>query len=164
MSDFFPPESITKVSPEQLTEFCCREESLNTWLCMRALKNEKIGASRTFIVRAKSGKVAGYFCLSSGALAHTDLKAFYKRNMPDPVPVVLLGRFAVDRHYERRGLGASMLQSALRFTEEAALRVGTNALVTEPISESAKAFYLKCGFKEAKTGGSLLILPIQNQN
>lgn len=113
----------------------------------RALKNEKTGASRTFVsVDADSGLVAGYYCLSASSLARDDAPSTLRRNMPDPIPVILIGRLAVDKRFKGLGLGASLLQEAVLKGVEASRIVGARALIVHAISESAEKFYLKFGF------------------
>ncbi|PRY69581.1 acetyltransferase (GNAT) family protein [Glaciihabitans tibetensis] len=113
----------------------------------RALKNEKTGASRTFVsVDSDSGLVAGYYCLSASSLARDDATSNLRRNMPDPIPVILIGRLAVDKRFAGLGLGVSLLQEAIRKGVEASRIVGARALVVHAISESAERFYFKFGF------------------
>jgi len=67
---FNPPCSISEVTDTQCAQFDSQEPTLNEWLSKRARHNEKIGASRTFDVTTKTGEIAGYFCLSTAAIAH----------------------------------------------------------------------------------------------
>lgn len=127
--------------------FDCGVSALDEWVRARALKNEKTGASRTFVsVDADSGLVAGYYCLSASSLAREDATSNLRRNMPDPLPVILIGRLAVDTRFQGSGLGVSLLQEAIRKGVEASRIVGARALVVHAINESAEQFYLKFGF------------------
>lgn len=93
MSTFASPRALT--GDDRFATFDCGEPSLNEWLRSRALKNETTGASRTFVtVEAESGDVAGYYCLSASALALQDAPGRVKRNMPSPIPIILIGRLA----------------------------------------------------------------------
>ena len=159
---FLPPRPLTGEMLPYLSSFNCREESLNTWLRIKAARNEKSGASRTYIVQTPTGMVAGYFSLSSSNLCHADVKALFRRNMPNPIPVILLGRLAVDSRFERKGLGKSMLRTAILYAREASITIGVSALVTESISAEAKKFYLQNGFKEAVPESSLLLFPLHS--
>jgi predicted GNAT family N-acyltransferase len=127
--------------------FDCGEAALDDWVRSRALKNEKAGASRTFVsVDTESALVAGYYCLSASSLTHDEATSNLRRNMPEPIPVILIGRLAVDTRYKGMGLGVSLLQEAIRKGVEASRIVGARALVVHAISESAEQFYLKFGF------------------
>ena len=91
--------------------FDCGEPALDEWVRSRALKNEKTGASRTFVsVDTESGLVSGYYCLSASSLTHYEATSHLRRNMPEPIPVVLIGRLAVDTRFNGMGLGVSLLQ------------------------------------------------------
>src|ERR1700679_224171 len=82
-----PPERLSV--DHDLAQFNCGEPSLDHWLRSRALANETSGASRTYVVCA-NGCVVGYYALAAGAVAHTEATSRAKRNMPDPVPVILI--------------------------------------------------------------------------
>lgn len=105
------------------------------------------GASRTFVsVESDSGLVAGYYCLSASSLAHDEATPRLRRNMPDPIPVILIGRLAVDERFTGSGLGASLIQDAVVKGVEASRLIGARALLVHAISESAENFYRKFGF------------------
>lgn len=76
----------------ELDAFNCGEIILNGWLSQRARSNERNGASRTFVVSDGPRKVVGYYCLFTGAVAHVDAPGWVRRNMPEPVPIMVLGR------------------------------------------------------------------------
>jgi GNAT superfamily N-acetyltransferase len=121
--------------------------ALDEWVRSRALKNEKTGASRTFVsVDRESWLVAGYYCLSASSLTHDEATSNLRRNMPEPIPVILIGRLAVDARFKGLGLGASLLQEVIRKGVEASRIIGARALVVDAISETAEQFYLKFGF------------------
>ncbi len=88
-------------------DFDCGEVSLNDWLQRRALPNQLAGATRTFIVETAEGRVAGYYALAAGAVSRSAATTRVRRNMPDPVPVLVLARLAVDRGMQDRQLGAA---------------------------------------------------------
>lgn len=120
------------------------------------------GASRTFLVLTQTNLLAGFFSLASGSTLHKPLQALNHRDLPDPVPVILLGRLAVDCRFEGMGLGKSMLHAATYFASQVTQTIGVTAIVTDPISESASSFYQRFGFRLAKKDGKLLILPLKN--
>src|SRR5580658_9008711 len=95
-----------------LADFDCEEPALNEWLRRRALQNESSGASRTYVVSVGL-KVVGYYTLAHGAVVHAEAPGRVRRNMPDPVPAMLLGRLAVDRAFQGRHIGRGLLRDAV---------------------------------------------------
>ncbi len=77
--------------------FDCGEAALDEWLRRRAMANQLSGASRTFVVADQEGRVCGYYAMAAGAVAHQGATGSVRRNMPDPIPVMVLARLAVDR-------------------------------------------------------------------
>jgi GNAT superfamily N-acetyltransferase len=138
-------------APEHLTEahdasaFDSGVPDLDDWLRKRALANEETGASRTYVVCA-GGRVVGYYALASGGVAQAEAPGRVRRNMPDPVPVMIFGRLAVDRAWRGRNLGGSLLRDAVIRTLQAAEIGGIRAILVDAISEDAKRFYERHGF------------------
>src|SRR5947209_2406864 len=97
-----------------LKEFECGEATLDDWLKRRALANQLSGASRTFVVADGERRVYGYYAMAAGAVAHQLATSSVRRNMPDPVPVMVLARLAVDRRAQAIKLGAALLQDAVK--------------------------------------------------
>lgn len=111
------------------------------------MKNETTGASRTFVsIERRSGRIAGYYCLSSSSLVRDEAAGGLRRNMPDPVPVILLGRLAVDTDFAGAGLGASLLQDAVLKGLAASHIIGARAFLVHALNDSAEAFYRRFGF------------------
>ena len=90
--------------------------------------------------------VVGYYALAVGAVAHVEAPGRVRRNMPDPVPVMVIGRLAVDRTYQGQSLGPALLRDAVLRTVQAAEIAGIRAILVHAISERAKRFYEKWGF------------------
>lgn len=146
MSTFRAPRALA--AGDKFVSFDCGELSLNEWLRSRALKNETTGASRTFVtVEAESGEAAGYYCLSASSLALEGSPGRVKRNMPSPIPIILIGRLAVDERFRGHGLGVSLLQDAVLKGIEASHIVGARAFVVDALNEEAEGFYRKFGFE-----------------
>jgi GNAT superfamily N-acetyltransferase len=122
--------------------------SLDEWLQKRALKNEKTSVSRTYVT-CKENRVVGYYCLSAGAVALREAPKKMTRNMPDPIPVLVMGRLAVDQRYQNKGLGKALLLDASRRTIQAGDIAGVAALLVHALSEEARRFYLSRGFLES---------------
>jgi predicted N-acetyltransferase YhbS len=97
-------------------------------------------------VETQTRVVVGYYCLSASSLTREETTSSLRRNMPDPIPVILIGRLAVDKRFAGNGLGASLLQEAILKGIEVSQLVGARALVVHAISESAENFYRKFGF------------------
>jgi GNAT superfamily N-acetyltransferase len=139
-----PPEKLS--AQHNLSVFDSGEPVLDDWLRRSALNNEASGASRTYVV-CVGRKVVGYYALSAGAIAHTHAPGRIKRNMPGPIiPVVVLGRLAVDKAAQGKGAGTGLLQDAVLRTLQAAKIAGVRAILVHAISEAAKRFYEKYGF------------------
>lgn len=134
-----------------IEDFDCGEANLNEWLKRRAIRNQTSGASRTYVVSEPSRRVVGYYALAAGSVLHADAPSRVRRNMPQPIPVVVLGRLAVDLSWQGIGLGGSLLADAVRRTLGAADTIGVRALVLHALSERAKAFYERHGFRQSPT-------------
>jgi GNAT superfamily N-acetyltransferase len=118
--------------------------SLDDWLRRRALQNQASGATRTFVVN-DSGRVVAYYALASSAVALAASPGRFRRNMPDPIPVVVLARLAVARTHQSRGLGRALFQDCAKRVIHAAEAIGIRGLLVHAISDHAKAFYLGLG-------------------
>jgi GNAT superfamily N-acetyltransferase len=132
----------------ELADFDSGEPSLDDWLKRRAAKNQANGSSRTYVV-CEQDTVIGYYCLAAGAIGHADAPATLKRNRPDPVPVLMLGRLAIHKDHHQRGIGTALLNDAIRRALQAATIAGVTALLVHALSEQAKRFYLSRGFVES---------------
>lgn len=130
-----------------LHAFDCGEASLDDWLKRRALGNQLSGASRTFVVVDAAHRVQGYYALAAGAVSHQAATPAVRRNMPDPVPVMVLARLAVSRHAQGLQLGGALLQDAVHRSLAVAQNAGVRALLVHALHERARAFYLHYGFQ-----------------
>ena len=131
-----------------LSNFDSGEPSLDDWLRRRAAKNQVNGSSRTYVV-CEGKKVIGYYCLAAGAIGHAEAPSTMKRNRPDPVPVLVLGRLAIHKEHHQKGVGTALLNDAIRRAILAAQIAGVTALLVHAISEQARRFYLSRGFIES---------------
>ncbi len=137
--------------------------SLDEWLRRRARANQVSGASRTYVV-TEEARVVGYYCLSSGALDLASAPGGLRRNMPDPIPMAILGRLAVDVSWQGKGLGIALLQDAVLRTGQAAAILGIRGLLVHAISEDAKAFYERYGFVASPRNPMTLVLSLKASN
>jgi len=148
----------TPLAPEhELEDFRCAEATLETWLRQRARNNEAEGASRAYVVAAGKA-VVGYYCLSAGAVAHDRTSAALRKNMPNPISVIVLGRLAVHSAWTGHGIGEGLLKDAILRAIAAAEGIGVRALLCHAISPEAKGFYLKHGFVESPVDPMTLML------
>jgi GNAT superfamily N-acetyltransferase len=125
--------------------------------------NQFSGASRVYVVAVPVNRVVGYYALASGALAHSDAPGRMKRNMPDPVPMAILARLAIDRSMHGRGLGVALLQDAVLRVREAASIIGIRGVLVHAISDEARAFYEHHGFIASATNPFTLILSVADK-
>ena len=143
-----------------LTEsFSCGSDSLDQWLKRRSLKNQIQGASRTFVVCDET-RVVAYYALASGAVTSTDATGRFRRNMPDPIPVVVLGRLAVDLTLHGQGFGRSLIRDAGMRVIQAADAIGIRGMTVHALSDEAKAFYEKVGFDASPLDPHLLMISL----
>ena len=140
------PEHLT--AQHDVATFDSGVSELDNWLRRRALQNEASGASRTYVVSAE-GRVVGYYALATGAIAQHEATGKVRRNMPEPIPMMVLGRLAVDRAHQGSGLGSALLKDALLRTLNAASIAGIRAVLLHSISDEAKRFYEKAGFSSS---------------
>lgn len=134
--------------------------SLDDWLRRRALANQSSGASRVYAVCHEELGVVGYYALASGALALAEAPGKLRRNMPDPIPMAVLGRMAVDRRVQRQGLGVALLQDAVLRVQQAASILRIRGMLVHAISEEAKHFYEHYGFIAGQNSPMTLALSL----
>lgn len=150
------PEPLA--APHLLAAFDCGEASLDEWLKRRALANQQTGASRTFVVADHDGRVYGYYAMAAGAVSHQAATGGVRRNMPDPVPVMVLARLAVDRRAQGIKLGAALLQDAVNRAVAVSQNAGVRALLVHALDDRARQFYEYYGFLESPQHPMTLML------
>lgn len=128
-----------------VTTFYSGEPALDDWLKRRALANQASGASRTYVL-CQDTRVVAYYALASGAIAVSSTPGRFRRNMPNPIPVVVLARLAVDKDWQGRGIGRGLFRDATLRVAQAADVIGIRGIVVHAISENARSFYLAIGF------------------
>jgi GNAT superfamily N-acetyltransferase len=143
VSRFLPPELLS--DHHDFGDFCSGEPSLDDWLRRRARANQLSGASRTYVL-CQDQLVVGYYALVSGAVTVQSTSGRFRRNMPNPIPVAVLARMAVDINCQGRGIGRALFSDAARRVAHAADAIGIRGIVVHAISEQAKNFYVKLGF------------------
>jgi GNAT superfamily N-acetyltransferase len=147
------PQQRRPIEPSNNTsDFDSGEESLNRYLVDRALTNHLADLGRCYVcVDADTDKVLGYYTLSAVAIEHADLPGKVRRNAPNPVPAVLMGRLAIDAKAQGTGLGRFLVRDAILSTLAAADRIGVRILLVHALHEQAAGFYEALGFKRSPT-------------
>ena len=133
---------------------------LDEWLKRRAWRNEAEGASRTFVSCAGK-RVVGYYSLAAASVLREAASGKVRRNMPDPVPAVLIGRLAVDTAWRGQGVGADLLRDAVLRIVAAAATVGVRAILVHAISANTKTFYQRHGFRPSPLEPMTLMVTIE---
>ena len=154
------PEPLTSV--HRLDEFDCGEQVLDEWLKRRAQANQLSGGSRTFVVADQDNRVCGYYAMAAGAVAHQMATSAARRNMPDPVPVMVLARLAVDQRAQGVHLGASLLQDAVNRAVAVSHNAGVRALLVHALHDRARQFYEHYGFQASPVHPMTLMLRLSS--
>ncbi|MDJ0899429.1 MAG: GNAT family N-acetyltransferase [Xenococcus sp. MO_188.B8] len=157
--DFTAPEILN--SKHLIGDFSCGITSLDDWLKRRALANQVSGATRTFVI-CVDNKVVGFYALASGGISIKSALGKFKRNMPNPIPVVVLARLAIDNYFQGQGLGRALFRDAALRVVQASDTIGIRGIIVHAISEEAKSFYLALGFQESPLEPMLLMITIKD--
>ena len=156
-------EEDVKVEPlgehHDITGFDCGDERLNSWLKRRALKNQTSGASRTFVV-CEEKRVLAYYSLASSAITTDQATGRFRRNMPDPTPVIILARLAVDLPMQGKRFGRALLRDAGHRVVQAADNIGIRGLIVDALTVDAKLFYERLGFDSSPLDPMLLMITL----
>ena len=145
----------------ELDYFASGVAALDNWLKRWAWRNEAGGGSRIFVL-CQGRVVLGYYSLAAGSLLPAAATGRVRRNMPDPVPVILLGRLALDQRWHGRGLGVDLLRDAVLRVLSAGDVVGARAVLVHAISPGARAFYEKRGFASSPVDSMTLMITLQD--
>jgi len=150
---------ISLTVDHQTAGFDCGIDSLNEWLIRRALKNEYGGGSRTYVV-CNGKRVAGYYAIAAGSIAREGSPGRVRRNMPDPIPALILGRLAVDQGWQGAGIGQGLLKDVLARSINVSQQIGARVLIVHALNNKAEVFYLKHGFMANPAILNTLLLPL----
>ena len=146
----------------RLEEFDCGKPALTEWLLRHARQAQGSGSARTFIV-FDGDRVAGYYSLTVGQIDTLEAPERVRRGMSQyPIPLIILARLAVDLDYQKRGLGFSLLQDAIRSAIAVAEHAGIRALLTHPLDVEAETFYRHFGFESTPENKRQLILLLKD--
>lgn len=150
------PEKLS--SAHKLNTFNSGKASLDDWLKKRALANNG-RTSQTFVIHVDQ-IVIGYYTLAAGAVPLKEAPSKLRRNSVDPIPVLLLGRLAIDEKHQGKGLGPDLLRDAILRALRVSEDVGARALLVHAIDDEAVEFYRKFGFTESPIRLRTLMLPL----
>lgn len=156
---------MTVAAPEPLAahhdveSFVSGAQGLDQWLKRRALRNQASGASRTFVA-CEEHRVQAYYALASSAITVAAAPGHFRRNMPDPIPVVVLARLAVDRSQQGQGLGRALVRDAGQRVIQAADTIGIRGVIVHALSTEAKAFYERIGFEPSALDPMILMVTL----
>jgi GNAT superfamily N-acetyltransferase len=159
VSGLLPPEPLA--DHHHFGDFRSGEPSLDDWLRRRARANQVSGASRTYVV-CQGKLVVGYYALASGVIAVESAPGRFRRNMPNPIPVAVLARLAIDRNWQGKGIGRALFRDAARRVAHAADAIGIRGIVVHAISEEAKNFYIKLGFDPSPSEPMTLMVTLSD--
>ena len=157
MSKLHAPRPIAGY--HNLDAFNCGVSALDNWLRKRARSNERSRAARTYVL-CDGDRVIGYYALASGSLANKMAPGEIKRNRPDLIPVMVLGRLAIDQAYQGHKLGDALLRDAILRVLQAADIAGIKAVLAHAISAEAKKFYIDRSFIVSPFEPVTLVLPL----
>lgn len=143
-----------------LSAFSSGVLALDDWLRRRALANQDSGATRTFVACRDGNTVIAYYALASGGVAAGHAPGRFRRNMPDPIPVAILARLAIDTSHQRQGLGVVLVQDAARRVINAADTLGIRGILVHAISDEARAFYTTLGFNPSPLDPMTLVISL----
>lgn len=148
-------------SEHLIHDFSSGMTSLDDWLKKRALANQVSGATRTFAI-CIDNRVVGFYALASGSISIKSALGKFKRNMPNPIPVVILARLTIDTSIQGQGLGRALFRDAALRVVQASETIGIRGIIVHAISEDAKRFYLALGFQESPLEPMLLMITIKD--
>lgn len=143
-----------------LAQFECGKPPLDQWLRSHAMANEG-KSSRTFVLCDDGNIVLAYYTLATGSVARTEMPRRIRHDLPNPVPVMVLGRLAIDRRCQGLKLGAALLREAMLRTLRVSEQAGVRALVVHAIDDEAIAFYTRYGFQVFPPETRTLLLPVE---
>lgn len=159
MSGYSAPRPISE--HDVVADFDSGESTLDGYLRGRALANHVEGASRCFVT-CRDGRVVGSYSLASASVDRAGTPGRVRRNLTDPVPVLLLSRLAIDRNEQGKGLGAALLRDAITRAVAAAEIIGVRALLVHALHGQARDFYANFDFEPSPTDPLHLLLLIKD--
>lgn len=159
MNPYRGPELLT--ASHNINDFDCGDMALNEWLRRRAVRNQNEGSSRTWVI-SDNAQVVAFYASSAAAIARTEATKRAARNQPDPLPAMLLGRLAVDRHHQRLGLAEALLKHFLLKALEVAEYTGLRLVLVHAKDDQAASFYRRYRFEPSPIDKLTLMMLIKD--
>jgi predicted N-acetyltransferase YhbS len=141
--------------------FDCGDESLDRWLVEKALHNQSEGGSRTWAV-TDGARVVAYYASSTAVVLHAGATGRARRNQPDPLPALLLGRLAVDVKHRGERLGEALLKHFIVKSLEVAQITGVRVLLVHAKDQTAASFYRRCNFEPSPIDDLTMMLVVKD--
>ena len=163
MTDGALQAPVPLADQHEVEAFASVAPTLDAWIRRKAWANQASGASRTYVL-CRGVKVVGFYALAAGSVSHDFSPRKLRQNMPDPVPVIVLGRLAVDSSEQGNGLGRALLRDAVLRVAAAAREVGVAAMLVHALNDRAKAFYVAAGLEPSPVDPTVQILRIKDIN
>ncbi|NUJ88065.1 GNAT family N-acetyltransferase [Plantibacter sp. MCCC 1A11337] len=160
MTDFRTPRPLA--TGDVLSDFRCGVDVLDSWLRGYARNNDRSGGSKTMVSVTTVGRVAGYYCLSASSLVREDAPQRLAHRALDPIPVVLIGRLAIDQEFTGLGLGTALLQHAVLQAISAAEIIGMRAILVHALTDDVIPFYERFGFERFPGSSRALYLLVSD--
>lgn len=148
-------------STHDKSNFSCGKDLLDNYFKRQAGQDIKRKLSTCFVLKDKnSNKIKGYYTLSSNSISNTLIPAVFKKKLPgsySSIPVILLGRLAIDKQYQGKGLGKILLIDSLKRCYDISASIGAFAIIVDPLDDDAEAFYKYYGFIQLPDSGKMFL-------
>ena len=136
------PELLT--INHNLSNFYCGVQELDDWLKKKAVKNQSRSNAKVYVVTdSETEQVVGYYAIAMGSIQREYATSSFRRNSPNPIPMLVLARLCVHSEYQQHSIGAGLLKDCVLRSVEAMKIVGGAGILVHAIDESVKAFYKK---------------------
>lgn len=149
-------------SPDR-QELGCGRQELNDWLRQVVHQHQDKGLSKTFAATHDEApdRICGFYAPTLAELENRHLPEVSRKKLPHRIPGVRLGRLAVDKQYQGKGLGELLLVDALTRVQRVHTEAGGIGLFVDPIDEPTAGYYQRFGFVASPDNPLLLFLPVK---
>lgn len=139
--------------------FTCGKPSLDQYLKTQASQDVKKKVCTCFVLKHENEDIIGYYTLSAASLPRNYIPETIQKKLPryNEIPVILLGRLALDKHHQGKGLGNILIADALKRAWKASGSIGAVAVVVDPLDEEAENYYARYGFIMLPGSGKMFL-------